>query len=52
MQTSLVSFMYSINIYFPLKIVIGVEEISQINWEDTGPHLIEVLSLNIYLWSY
>ena len=40
--------MYNANIEFPLKTVIGAEQTGQTTWGDTGPHKMEVPSLNIY----
>ena len=41
--------MYNANISFPLKIGIGAEQTGQRTWGDSGPHLMEVLSLNTYI---
>ena len=40
--------MYNANISFPLKTAIGAEQTGQTTWGDTGPHEMEVLSLNTY----
>lgn len=49
MQSSLVNFMYNVNILFPLMIVIDAEQTGQTIWRGSRPHITEVPTLNSYV---